>query len=54
VTATVFPLVGIAVCVALMTEKSAGTYARAGVLLAVGAVFWCVSRLAGGRSEPPP
>jgi len=45
---TVFPVLGIAVCIALMTEKSAETYARAGILLAVGVVFWVVNRLAGG------
>ena len=45
---TVFPVLGIAVCIALMTEKSAETYARAGILLAVGVIFWVVNRLAGG------
>ena len=29
-----------------MTEKSAETYARAGILLAVGFLFWAVSRVA--------
>ena len=43
---TVFPLLGIAVCLALMTEKSAETYARAGILLAVGVLFWAISRIA--------
>jgi basic amino acid/polyamine antiporter, APA family len=45
---TLFPILGIAVCIALMTEKSAETYARAGILLAVGVVFWVINRLAGG------
>ena len=49
---TVFPVVGIAVCVALMTQKSGETYARAGALLALGVAFWLVNRLVTGPRGP--
>jgi basic amino acid/polyamine antiporter, APA family len=49
---TVFPVVGIGVCVALMTQKSGETYARAGALLALGVVFWLVNRLLTGPRGP--
>jgi APA family basic amino acid/polyamine antiporter len=45
---TALPVVGVVVCIALMTEKTGETYARAAILLAVGVVFWAVSRLATG------
>lgn len=41
---TVMPVLGIVVCVGLMTQKSAETFARAGVLLGVGVLLWLVNR----------
>src|SRR4051794_26711738 len=49
---TALPVVGVAVCIALMTQKSGETYARAGALLAVGVVFWVVNRLLTGSRGP--
>jgi basic amino acid/polyamine antiporter, APA family len=45
---TALPVIGIAVCIALMTEKTGETYLRAAILLAVGVAFWVVSRLITG------
>ena len=45
---TIFPVLGIGVCLALMTEKTGETYVRAAILLGVGLAFWLVNRLAGG------
>lgn len=41
---TVMPVLGIVVCVGLMTQKSAETFARAGVLLGVGVLLWLLNR----------
>lgn len=43
-TPTVMPVLGVVVCLALMTQKAPETFARAGVLLAVGAGLWLVNR----------
>lgn len=40
------PVVGLAVCVALMATKDAATFARAGALLALGGALWLAGRLA--------
>jgi amino acid transporter len=45
---TALPVIGIVVCVALMTEKTGETYLRAAILLGVGVAFWVVSRLMTG------
>jgi amino acid transporter len=45
---TALPVIGIGVCIALMTEKTGETYLRAAILLAVGVAFWVVSRLITG------
>ena len=44
--------IGVGVCVALMTQKSGETYARAGALLALGVAFWLVNRLVTGPRGP--
>lgn len=52
VTPTVIPVIGIVVCLGLMTQKSGESYLRAGILLAVGVALWFVSRrLTGGVAE---
>ncbi|ACZ20508.1 amino acid transporter [Sanguibacter keddieii DSM 10542] len=48
---TVVPVLGVISCVALLTQQSAGTWLRAGILLAVGAVLYLVTRRA---SRPAP
>ena len=45
---TALPVIGVAVCIALMTEKTGETYLRAAILLGVGVAFWVVSRLITG------
>jgi amino acid transporter len=46
---TPVPVIGAAVSVALMTSKEAGTFARAGLLLAVGVVLWGLNWALHGR-----
>jgi APA family basic amino acid/polyamine antiporter len=48
---TALPVIGIVVCIALMTEKTGETYLRAAILLAVGVAFWVVSRLITGPAR---
>lgn len=48
---TVLPWLGLASCVLLMTQQSAGVYLRAALLLAVGLVLYAVSRLASRRAR---
>ncbi len=45
---TALPVIGVVVCIALMTEKTGETYLRAAILLGVGVAFWVVSRLITG------
>jgi amino acid transporter len=47
---TAVPVIGVAVSIALITTKDAETFARAGVLLAVGGLLWVATRLAGRRA----
>jgi APA family basic amino acid/polyamine antiporter len=54
---TVVPVLGIASCVLLATQQSAGTWARTALLLALGVVLYAVSRapgLRGAAVEPYP
>ena len=46
---TVIPLIGAAVCVALMTTKDAETFARAAVLIVVGIALWGLNWWLHGR-----
>ncbi len=46
---TVMPVIGAGVSVALMTTKPAESFARAGVLIAVGVALWLVTSFAAGR-----
>lgn len=47
---TVVPVLGVISCLVLLTQQSAGTWLRAGILLAVGAVLYLVTRRASRRS----
>ena len=47
--ATVVPVLGVISCIALLTQQTAGTWLRAGILLAVGAVLYLVTRRASRR-----
>lgn len=51
---TALPVAGAAVSVALMTTKAPETFARAGVLLALGAVLWALTARAGGPGPVEP
>lgn len=51
---TVVPVAGFVVCVGLMTQKSPETFARAGVLLGVGAALWLVGHAASARRGAQP
>jgi amino acid transporter len=42
---SVVPVVGVAISLALLTQIAAATYARAGLLLAVGVALWIVNGL---------
>lgn len=46
---TVIPVLGIVVCLGLMTQKEPETFARAGLLLLVGVVLWIGERAAARR-----
>jgi amino acid transporter len=50
---TLIPVIGVAVSVALMTTKDAETFARAGVLLAVGSGLWALNWWLHGRHVDP-
>ncbi len=41
---TIFPILALLTCVALLTQQSAATWLRAAVLLAVGVVLYALSR----------
>jgi basic amino acid/polyamine antiporter, APA family len=45
------PVVGVIVCLALITQQEAEIYLRAGILLLIGIVLWAVNRVVSGRSE---
>ena len=47
--ATVVPVLGVVSCIVLLTQQTAGTWLRAGILLAVGAVLFLVTRRASRR-----
>jgi APA family basic amino acid/polyamine antiporter len=46
-----FPVLGAIVCLYLVTQNEAAIYLRAGILLAVGLVFWAVNHLMSGRAD---
>ncbi|SDB85703.1 amino acid/polyamine/organocation transporter, APC superfamily [Sanguibacter gelidistatuariae] len=53
--ATIVPVLGVASCLVLLTQQSAGTWLRAGILLAVGAVLHLLTRSssrAGKNAQP--
>ncbi|KQT96694.1 APC family permease [Sanguibacter sp. Leaf3] len=47
--ATVVPVLGVISCIVLLTQQTAGTWLRAGILLAVGAALFLVTRRASRR-----
>jgi amino acid transporter len=48
---TILPVGGIAVCLALLTQQSAGTWLRAGLLLLLGVVLYGINRLVLRRAD---
>jgi amino acid transporter len=48
-TPAAMPVVGLVVCIVLMTEKEPEIWLRAGLLLLVGVAFWVVDRIVAGR-----
>jgi basic amino acid/polyamine antiporter, APA family len=38
------PVIGVIVCLALLTQQEAAIYARAGILLGIGIVLWAINR----------
>lgn len=50
--ATVVPILGVLSCLALLTQQSAGTWLRAGILLAIGAVLHLLTRRASTAGRP--
>jgi len=44
------PVAGVAISAALLTQVAAATFARAGLLVALGAALWAVNRLSGSRA----
>ncbi len=51
-TPTVVPVIGIAVCILLLTYKEGEVFARAGILLLVGLGLYVVNRLLTGENGP--
>ncbi len=51
---TAVPVLGVASCVLLATQQEAATWARAGLLVAVGLLLYGLSRLAGARGSAQP
>lgn len=49
---TALPVVGAIVSLAVMTTKSGETFARAGVLLAIGSALWLVTSAVARRDHP--
>ncbi|PFG35569.1 amino acid/polyamine/organocation transporter (APC superfamily) [Flavimobilis soli] len=50
--ATIVPVLGALSCVLLLTQQSAGTWLRAGILLAAGAVLHLATRRASQKQRP--
>jgi amino acid transporter len=50
---TIIPIIGVAVCIVLATDKAGEIWARAGILLVVGLVLWALNWLTHGRNQPP-
>jgi amino acid transporter len=48
----VIPVGGVAVCIALLTQQSAETWLRAGLLILLGMVLYVVNRVVLRRTEP--
>lgn len=48
---TIFPILALVACVALLTQQSAATWLRAALLLAVGVVLYAVSRRRSTRTD---
>jgi basic amino acid/polyamine antiporter, APA family len=46
-----FPIAGVIVSLALLTQQEAEIYLRAGILLVVGVALWIVNRAIAGRTE---
>jgi basic amino acid/polyamine antiporter, APA family len=44
------PIIGVIVCLALLTQQEAAIYARAGILLAIGIVLWGINRFVSPRA----
>jgi basic amino acid/polyamine antiporter, APA family len=51
---TPIPVIGIVVCIGLLTQQEGRIFARAALLLAVGVVLWAVGRAARGASASAP
>ena len=47
------PVLGVLVSIALLTQVEAATYARAAILVGVGALLWIVNWLVLRRQGPP-
>jgi amino acid transporter len=47
---TIIPIIGIVVCIGLLTQREGRIFGFAGGLLAIGLLFWVVNRLVGGRT----
>ena len=45
---TIAPVLGAVICLYLITQNEADIYLRAGILLAIGLVFWVINRIAHG------
>ena len=50
---TAIPVIGVVVCIALMTTKHAEVFERAAALLAFGAVLWAINWWVHGRHVEP-
>ncbi|WP_066460848.1 APC family permease [Sanguibacter suarezii] len=49
---TAVPVLGVLSCLVLLTQQTAGTWLRAGILLAIGAVLHLVTRRASAAGKP--
>jgi APA family basic amino acid/polyamine antiporter len=48
----ILPIIGAVACIVLATDKEAGIWARAGLLLVLGLVLWGINWLTHGRNSP--
>jgi APA family basic amino acid/polyamine antiporter len=48
----ILPIIGAVACIVLATDKEAGIWARAGLLLVLGLVLWGINWLTHGRKSP--